>query len=72
MDLSPNALLASLIVSSVGFVVFMYGKKQQRVPHLVIGLLMCAFPYVIGDVVWISVIAGVLLAGLWLATRFGL
>jgi len=72
MDLEPNALLASLIVSAIGFVVFMYGKKQQRVPHIVIGLLLCAFPYVVGDVVWISVIAGVLLAALWLGTRFGL
>jgi hypothetical protein len=72
MDLEPNALLASLIVSAIGFVVFMYGKRAQRVPQIVVGILLCAFPYVVGDVVWISVIAGVLLAGLWLAIRFGL
>lgn len=72
MDMDPNALIASLIVSAIGLVVFTYGKRQQRVPQIVIGIVLCAFPYVVGDPLWISVIAAALLGGLWLAVRFGL
>ena len=72
MDLDGSSLLASLIVSSIGFVVFGYGKRQERVPQIVIGLLLMAFPYFIGSVPLMAGIAAVLLAGLWVAVRFGL
>jgi hypothetical protein len=71
MDLEPSALLASLVVSSIGFVLFAFGKRAQRIPQIVVGIALIAFPYFVGDAVWISVIAGVLVVGLWLATRFG-
>ena len=45
VDLDPTWLFLSLIPSGVGFVLFVYGKKQQRWPHLVAGLAMMAYPY---------------------------
>lgn len=72
MDLDAGSLIASLIVSSIGFVVFAYGKREQRVPQVVVGLVLMAFPYAVPSVPGIAAIAGVLLAALWLAIRFGL
>jgi len=72
MNLEGGELIASLIVSSIGFVVFGYCKRLQRVPQVVVGLVLMAFPYVVPSVPGIAIITAVLLAGLWLATRFGL
>lgn len=72
MDLDTGSLIASLIVSAIGFVVFTYGKRLQRVPQIIIGLLLVAFPYFVPSVPVMAIIAAVLLAGLWLAVRLGL
>ena len=45
MDLSPAALIASLLVSSAGFGLFLYGRKQDRIPQLLAGLVMMGCPY---------------------------
>jgi hypothetical protein len=72
MDLETSSLVASLVVSSIGFVVFAYGKRQQRLPQVVVGLLVMAFPYFVPGVPLMASIAAILLGGLWLAIRFGL
>ena len=72
MDLEAGPLIASLIVSSIGFVVFGYGKRLQRLPQVVVGLVLMAFPYFVPSVPLIASIAALLLGGLWLAVRFGL
>ena len=71
MDLDANSLLASLLVSSIGFVAFMYGKKQSRVPQMVVGVLMMAYPYFVTNVALMLGVAVVLLAALWGAVRLG-
>jgi len=38
MSLDPTRLFVSLIAGGVGFVLFVYGKKQQRWPQLAAGL----------------------------------
>ena len=45
MDLSASTLFASLFVSSIGFGLFLYGKKQARIPQLV-------GQYVFGDFIF--------------------
>jgi hypothetical protein len=45
MTLDPTWLLLSLIPSGVGFVLFVYGKKQQRWPLLLAGLAFLIYPY---------------------------
>jgi len=72
MHFESSSLIASLVVSSIGFVVFVYGKRQQRVPQVVVGLALMGFPYLVPSVAIMGAIAGVLLIGLWLAIRFGL
>jgi hypothetical protein len=72
MDLDGGSLIASLIVSSIGFVVFAYGKRLERLPQVIVGLVLMGFPYLVPDTLLMSAIASVLLVGLWIAVRFGL
>jgi hypothetical protein len=64
-----NWLLLSLIPSAIGLVLFIYGRKQARTPHLVAGVVLMAYPMVATTVT--SLIVGGLLigAGLWWAIR---
>jgi hypothetical protein len=50
MNLDPGYLIASMLVSSVGFVLFSYGKKQRRFPHTALGIVMMIYPYFVGSV----------------------
>jgi hypothetical protein len=72
MSFDPNSLLASLIVSSIGFVLFKYGRSQQRMSFAATGFIMLVYPYFITNVAWMLGIVPILLALLWLATRMGL
>ena len=45
MSFDPIWLLLSLIPSGAGFVLFVYGKKQERMPQLVAGLVLMVYPY---------------------------
>jgi hypothetical protein len=71
-DWDTNALVASFVVGSAGFIAFYYGKRMQRFPHLVVGLLLMVFPMFVSDAVWMLVIGAALLISLWVARRLGL
>ena len=45
MSLDPELLFLSLVTSGMGFVLFMYGKKQERWPQLVAGIVLMVYPY---------------------------
>ncbi|MBI4888393.1 MAG: amino acid transport protein [Acidobacteria bacterium] len=49
MNFDPTLLLLSLVPSGVGFVLFMYGRKQQRWPQLVGGLVLMVYPYFVSS-----------------------
>lgn len=72
MDLDPSSLIASLIVSGAGFVSFVYGKKQHRLPQMIVGAALMGFPYFVPGWFWIYLIGAALLGLLWAAVRFGL
>ena len=72
MDIDSSTLLAGLLVSSVGFVLFRYGQKAVRLPHLVAGLALMAFPYFAGGPIAILALSGGLVAALWVGVRMGL
>jgi hypothetical protein len=69
--MDANGLLASLFISSIGLVTFLYGKKQGRIPQLVIGLVLVVYTYFLSSVIWMFAIAAALLALLWVAVRLG-
>jgi len=71
MDFDANSLLASLLVSSIGLVLFMYGKKMARVPQLAMGMVLMVFPYFVSGAIWILVIGAVALGLLWVGLKSG-
>ena len=72
MGLSSGASLwASLVISSIGFVLSSYGKKMARPPQLVVGLVLLIYPYFVPALAPMLLVAGVLLLGLWVAVRRG-
>ena len=72
MNFSADLLFASLIISTIGFALFRYGKKQERMPQLICGIILMAFPYFVESTLWMTAVAGSLIAGLWFAIRNGL
>jgi hypothetical protein len=71
MNLDASSLLTSLFISSVGFVLLTYGRKMNRPPHLLAGLVLLVYPYFIEGPLLMLVIAAALVGVLWLAVRFG-
>ena len=71
MVLDPLWLFLSLIPGGVGFVLFVYGKKQGRWGVVVIGLIFMVYPYFtegIAALVGVGVVLGILT---WVALRGG-
>ena len=70
-NLDPTWLFLSLIPSGIGLVLFVYGKKQSRMPQLVAGLVLMVYP-IFTPTVFSLVGVGVLVcAALWIAVRAG-
>jgi len=69
MSFDPASLFASLVISTVGFGIFRYGRKLDRLPQMGVGLALLVFPYFVSTLWMMLVIAGGLLTFLWLATR---
>jgi hypothetical protein len=69
--MDPAWLLLSLIPGAVGFVLLVYGRKQQRWPHLVAGLLFMVYPYFATTVLSLVAVGLVLGLALWYASRAG-
>ena len=71
MDFSAGSIIAGFFVSGVGFVLFKYGRKMGRVPHVLAGLVLMVFPYFVPNPYLMFGIAGALCALLYGATRLG-
>jgi hypothetical protein len=71
VNLDATWLFLSLIPSGIGFVLFVYGKKQQRWPQLLAGVAFTVYPYFTASV-GAMIGVGFLLGGLlWGAIRMG-
>ncbi len=68
---NPLALLASLVIGGIGLGLFIYGKRQSRIPQLVGGLALMIYPYFVASVAWMVATACLILAALWFAVRRG-
>lgn len=71
MDLDPTLLMLSLIPSGVGFVLFVYGRKNGRWPQLGMGLALMVYPYFAGSVVTLASVGVLLGVGLYLMIQAG-
>ena len=71
MNFDPTWLILSLFTGAIGFGLFIYGKRQSRWPHALIGLLFMVYPYFTPSISSL-VGVGVLLGGvLWYLLRTG-
>ena len=71
MSFDPTSLLLSILISAVGVGFFIYGRKQQRWPQLVVGIALMGYTYFVSSVAVMLAIAVGLLVALWLAVRMG-
>jgi len=69
MTLDPTWLFVSLIPGGIGFVLFVYGKKQRRWPHMVAGLLFMVYPYFTPSLVSLVAVGAAIGFALWCAVR---
>ena len=69
MNLDGMSLIVSFIIGGIGFVLFMYGKGQRRIPHSVGGIALMIFPYFVSNLLAMSLIAVALIGLTWLAAR---
>lgn len=40
-------LVSGIVFGSIGFVAFIYGKKQSLFKHMLIGIALMAYPYLV-------------------------
>jgi hypothetical protein len=71
MSLDPTWLFLSLIPGGIGFVLFVYGKKQQRWSLAIGGLLFMVYPYFTESLAALVSVGMALGALLWAAVRLG-
>jgi len=71
MDLDPATLCTGLLISAVGTGLFLYGKKQARVPQIVAGLLLIVLPVAVPGALCQLGAAALVIAGVWFAVRSG-
>ena len=71
MSLDATWLFVSLIPGAIGFVLVVYGKKQQRWPQLAAGLLFMAYPYFTTTLLSLVGTGAAIGFALWYAIRLG-
>jgi hypothetical protein len=72
MSFDMGWLLASLLVSSRGYILFNYGRKLRRPPQLIAGIAMLVYPYFVHNVLVMVIVAAGLSLATWLAVYLGL
>ena len=66
-----GSIVVGGFISLVGMALLLYGRKEVRVPHIVVGLILVVYPYFVG-IWWLQIlIAVMLLSGLSLVSRLG-
>jgi len=64
--LTMGGLIGGMLFSSVGFVAFIYGKKNTEFKPMVLGVLLMGYPFFIKGTIAMYVIGAVLTAALFL------
>ena len=71
MNLDPTWLALSMIIGAIGLGLFVYGKRESRLPHLVIGLLFMVYPYFTPNITSLVLVGAILSGCLWYLVRTG-
>jgi hypothetical protein len=65
MNFDPDTLFLSFVLGFIGLGLFIYGKKQARLPQLVAGVLFMVYPYFTSSLTSMLTVGLILGAGLW-------
>jgi hypothetical protein len=71
MDLSMGGIVVGIFIGLIGIALISYGRKEVRVPHMVVGGILLVYPYFVGNWILIIGIAAFLLGGLAFASHQG-
>jgi hypothetical protein len=71
LNLNPWYLVLSLVFSTIGFGYFRYGKRQGESLLLIVGVMLMVYPYFITSPLAVVVVGLFLMAGPFVAKRFG-
>jgi hypothetical protein len=67
----PGSLFVDLVVSSVGAACLWYGRKAERWPHVVAGVLLIASAYLTPTAGWMAGAGAAIVVGLVVAIQLG-
>jgi hypothetical protein len=71
MSLDPAWLFVSMVANAVGVGLFIYGKKQARLPQLFGGLALIIYPYFVGTLAGLLLAGGAICGAVYWAVRAG-
>jgi hypothetical protein len=71
MNFDPTWLFLSLIPSGIGFVLFTYGRKQDRWPQMAGGVALMIYPYFATTVTTLVLIGALICGVVWYAVNAG-
>ena len=63
--MSSANIFASIIFGSIGFGVFIYGKKQSDLKFICVGIALMAYPYFVQNTIASYVVGILLIASLF-------
>ena len=69
MEMTAAGLALALLLGAIGAGLFLFGKKQQRLPQLLGGLALMVLPGVLQDTWAMALGAAAVLGALWFALR---
>jgi len=69
MQLDMNWVLLSMLMSSIGAGLFIYGKKETRLPYMVAGAIYFLYPYLVRNLLLMVIIGASLGIGLWFTAK---
>jgi hypothetical protein len=55
--MTVNWLLLSMVYSTIGLGMFLYGRRAVRIIPLIAGLALMIVPYFFGSLLWMSVVS---------------
>lgn len=71
LEMSSGMLLSGLVIGSVGFVLFLKGKRDRSAGTLLAGIVLSVLPMVMHSVGMLWLTSAGLVGGLGLLRRFG-
>lgn len=66
---NPWSILSGVVISLVGMVLFMRGKKDVNLPCLGAGVALCVFPYFVSSLLLMWGLFAVCMGGWWWMAR---